>query len=146
MGARGFRQGEGCRVIGFSSLLCHPFSVSFVDIYGDSDNRVECIMDTISLGEPVLDEGRQVFPVPDQFIIIAQPHVTGVLLEQRYIVLDCLGPLPQLFECREHVASLIDRFELHAESGDKCRIVGEWWYQCFHPLDNTHCLVGSISF
>lgn len=79
---------------GFSSLLCHPFSMSLVNVRGDSDNRVERIVNTIGFGKPVLDEGRQVFPVLDQFVIIAQSRAIGMLLEQCCIVLNHLGPLP----------------------------------------------------
>lgn len=78
---------------GFSSLLCHPFTVSLVNVHGDGDDHVKGVVDMVSLGEPVLDEGGQVFLIPDQFVIIAQPYTTSMLFEQCCVVLDHLSPL-----------------------------------------------------
>lgn len=77
-----------------SGFLCHPLTVSLVDVRGDGDDRVEHIVDPVSFGESVLDECGQVFPVPDQLVVVAEPCATCVLFEQRHVVLDCLGPLP----------------------------------------------------
>lgn len=53
----------------------------FVDIGGDGDDGVKCVMNTVDLSEPVLDKGGQVLPVSDELIIVTQSHSTRILLE-----------------------------------------------------------------
>lgn len=103
-------------------------------------------MDPVGLGKPVLDEGGQVFLVPDQFVIVTEARMTDVLFEQRGIILDCLGSLPQLLKRREHVAGLVDRFKLYVEGGDEGQVVSKWPGQRFHSFDDTSCPVHSVSF
>lgn len=117
-----------------------------VDVRGHGNDRIEGVVYSIGLGESILDERRQVFPVPDQLVVVAKPRATCVLLEQCGIVLDRLSPLPQLFERREHVAGLVDRFKPRAEGGYECRIVGKWGREGLHPLDDASRLVGGVSF
>lgn len=126
MGARGFGQHSRGRAIGFSSLLCYPLMVPLVNIRGHSDDCIEGIVNPVGFGESVLNEGRQVFSIPDQLVIITKPSSACVLFEQHRVILDYLSPLPQLFKRHKHVASLVDYLELCAESSDKCRIVSIW--------------------
>lgn len=130
---------------GFSSLLCYPLLMPLIDIGGDSDDDVERVMNMVSLSEPVLDEGGQMLPVSDELIIIAQPRSTCMLFKQCRVILHRLGALPQLFEHRECVAGLVDHLESSTECSDECWVVGKWWCKSFHPLDDTGCLVGSVS-
>lgn len=69
-----------------------------------------------------------------------------MLLKQRHIVLHRLGALPQLLERYEHVAGLVDHFESYAKRSDECQVVGKWWCDGLHLLDNAGCLIGGISF
>lgn len=103
-------------------------------------------MDTIGLSKPVFNEGRQVLLVLDQLIIVAELRPSRMLFEQRRIVLNCLGPLPELLDCCEHVTSLIDHLKPGVEGGDECQIVGEWRCQCLHSFDDAGRPVCSISF
>lgn len=65
----------------FSSFLRHPLPVPLVDVRGYGDNRIKRIVDPVGLSEPILDEGGQVFLVPDQFVVVAELRTTGVLFE-----------------------------------------------------------------
>lgn len=78
---------------GFSSLLCHPFPVPLVNVHGDSDDRVEHVIHSVSFGESILNEGRQVLSVADELVVIDQFRAASMLLEYRSIILDHLGPL-----------------------------------------------------
>lgn len=146
VGARGLQRSRGGGATSFSSFLRHPLSVLLVNICDHSNNCIKRVVDLVSLGKPVLNEGGQVFPVPDQLIVVAEARATSVLFEQRGVVLDHLGPLPQLFEHRERVAGLVDRFKPYAEYGDKCRVVGKWRHEGFYSLDDAYHPVDSISF
>lgn len=55
----------------FICLFCQAFSVMLVNICYDGDNCVKSLVDSVGLGESVLDEGEQVLSVPDQFIVVA---------------------------------------------------------------------------
>lgn len=130
----------------FSSFLCHPLTVPLVDVGGYGDDCIKGVVDLIGLGELVLDERRQMLPVLDQLVIVTEPCATYVLFEQRDVVLDRLGPLPQLFERHERVAGLVNHFKPHAEGGDKCWIIGEWESEGLHSLDDICRPIGGISF
>lgn len=55
----------------FLSLLYYPLSVSLVDICGDSDDHIKGVVNTVGFDESVLDEGGQMFPIPDQLVMVA---------------------------------------------------------------------------
>lgn len=56
---------------GFSSLLCYPFSVPLVNVHGDGDNDVECVIDMIGLSQPIFDKCQQVLLAADELVVIA---------------------------------------------------------------------------
>lgn len=91
-----------------------------VDISGDGDDGVEHVMNMVGFSKPILDKGRQVLPISDELVIIAQPHSTCMLFEQRCVVLHHLSALPQLFKRHECITGLVDHFKSCVESSDKC--------------------------
>lgn len=52
-----------------------------VDVRGDRDDSVEGVVHPVGLGQLVLDEGGQMFPILDQLVIIAEPGPAHVLFE-----------------------------------------------------------------
>lgn len=118
--------------------------MTLIDIGGNRDDGVKGVVHSVSLSQPVLDKYRQVLLVSDQLVIVAEPGPVCVLFEQHHVVLDHFGPLPQLFECCECVAGLVDCFKLCVEGGDKSRVVSEWWCQSLHLLDDAHRPISGV--
>lgn len=81
MRARGFQRCGGGRATGFLSLLCHLFLVLLVDVRRDSDNGVERVVHMVGFCESILDEGRQVLPIADELVIVAQFRAASVLFK-----------------------------------------------------------------
>lgn len=116
-----------------------------VDIGGDGDDHVERIVNMIGLGQLVLDECRQIFPILNQLVVVAETGLACMLFKQRCIILHRFGALPQLLKRCERVASLIDRFESYVERSDKCRVIGKWRCEGLHSLNDAGNPVSGIS-
>lgn len=52
-----------------------------VDVGGHCDDCVERIVSTIGLSEPILNERRQMFSIPNQLVVVAETGPFCMLLE-----------------------------------------------------------------